>query len=59
MGGQTADCGDIVRKDGVFRVVSVQKDKGGKFLHYGHLISGEISVDDTVTHRVDKTAALP
>ena len=49
MGGQVADCGKI----GNFVVTNVQKNKGGKFLHYGKLESGELKVGDTVTASID------
>ncbi|MBQ0038302.1 MAG: alanine--tRNA ligase [Clostridiales bacterium] len=49
MGGQVADHG-IMTADGVeFEVHDVQKNKGGKYMHYGKLISGELKVGDTVT----------
>ena len=49
MGGQTADFGTI----GKFTVTNVQKNKGGKFMHYGTLESGELKVGDTVTAAID------
>ncbi|MBR6095842.1 MAG: alanine--tRNA ligase [Oscillospiraceae bacterium] len=49
MGGQTADQGTI---DG-FRVLDVQKNKGGKYLHSGVLESGVLSVGQTVTATLD------
>jgi len=48
MGGQTADHGVILVGDSRFEVNNVQKDKGGKYLHYGELTSGTIKVDDLV-----------
>ena len=55
MGGQTADHGTISVGENVFEVTDVQKDKGGKYLHHGKMISGEIKVDDTVTAAIDET----
>ena len=49
MGGQVADHGTITIGDSVFEVSNVQKDKGGKYLHHGKLISGSIKVEDVVT----------
>ena len=49
MGGQLSDTG-MIRKDGfVFEVQSVQKNKGGKFMHSGVVRSGQAMVGDTVT----------
>ena len=53
MGGQVADHGTITAGSSVFSVTDVQKDKGGKYLHHGRLISGEIKTDDTVTASID------
>ncbi len=53
MGGQTADHGTITAGDSVFEVRNVLKDKGGKYLHHGHLVRGEIKTDDTVTAAID------
>jgi len=47
MGGQIADHGRIVGSDGSFAVTDVQSNKGGKYLHYGKLESGELKVGDT------------
>ena len=60
MGGQLSDTG-IIRKDGfVFEVQSVQKNKGGKFMHSGVVRSGQAMVGDTVTvtRDADRRAAL-
>ena len=54
MGGQVADHGTITCGDAVFQVNNVQKNKGGKVMHYGKVISGILSVGDTVTVTVDK-----
>ena len=49
MGGQTADHGCI----GAFKVHDVQKNKGGKVMHYGVLTEGTLSVGETVTAAID------
>ena len=49
MGGQVADHGRIVAGDSVFEVNNVQKNKGGKVMHYGVVKSGHFAVGDTVT----------
>ena len=53
MGGQVADHGVILVGDSRFEVNNVQKDKGGKYLHYGELTSGTIKVDDLVIASID------
>ena len=53
MGGQVADHG-VITGDGMEFVVSdVQKNKGGKFMHYGKLLSGSVAVGDSVTASID------
>ena len=54
MGGQVADRGEIKKDGAVFTVLDVQKNKGGKFMHYGRLEKGELSVGDTVSAEIDK-----
>ena len=49
MGGQVADHGKIICGDCVFEVNNVQKNKGGKFMHYGVVKSGHFAVGDHVT----------
>ena len=49
MGGQVADHGTIHTETAEFTVTDVQKNKGGKFMHYGKLVSGSLAVGDTVT----------
>ncbi len=49
MGGQVADHGRIVAGDSVFEVNNVQKNKGGKYMHYGVVKSGSFSLGETVT----------
>ncbi len=53
MGGQVADHGVITVGGSRFEVANVQKDKGGKYLHHGKLVSGSIKVDDIVTAAID------
>ena len=54
MGGQVADHGTITTADGgTFVVRDVQKNKGGKFMHYGVITAGELKVGDTVTASID------
>ncbi len=49
MGGQVGDHGRIENDSVAFKVTDVQKNKGGKFMHYGKLESGDLKVGDTVT----------
>ena len=63
MGGQTADHGRITDSDSIenpdgncallFRVNNVQKNKGGKFMHYGKLLKSSLKVGDTVAASID------
>ena len=53
MGGQVADHGVIETDGALFQVTDVQKDKAGKFLHYGVMHSGHLQVEQTVTARID------
>ncbi len=53
MGGQTADHGELVKDGSVFRVTDVQKNKGGKYLHYGHVVSGGFEVGDKIETKLD------
>ena len=53
MGGQAADHGVILVGDSRFAVNNVQKDKGGKYLHYGEMVAGSIKVDDVVLASID------
>ena len=56
MGGQVADHG-VIAKSGengcLFTVTDVQKNKGGKYMHYGKLSGGVIKVGDTVSAAID------
>ena len=53
MGGQVADHGVITAKGFTFTVTDVQKNKGGKFMHYGHVAEGVVQVGDTVETSID------
>ena len=53
MGGQVADHGVILVGDSHFAVKNVQKDKGGKYLHHGTMVSGSIKVEDVVLASID------
>ena len=53
MGGQVADTGVITAGGAVFEVSNVQKNKGGKFLHIGKVVSGQFQVGDSVTAAID------
>ena len=53
MGGQVADHGLIETETAKFVVTDVQKNKGGKFMHYGKLVEGELSVGEQVRASVD------
>ena len=63
MGGQIADHGRITDSDSIenpnencallFCVNNVQKNKGGKFMHYGKLLKGSLKVGDTVAASID------
>ena len=53
MGGQVADHGVILLGDSRFEVTNVQKDKSGKYLHYGKMKSGAVKVEDVVCASID------
>ena len=53
MGGQVADHGQICGPEGVFEVIDVQKNKGGKYMHSGVVRSGVLKVGDAVTASID------
>ena len=53
MGGQVADHGTISADGILFTVSDVQKNKGGKFMHYGRLTEGTLHVGDTVHAAID------
>jgi len=57
MGGQVADHGTITHDSGrgmLFEVTDVQKNKGGKYMHYGKLMEGSIKVGRTVRAAIDE-----
>ena len=53
MGGQVADHGTIEGPGGLFAVHDVQKNKGGKYMHYGKVVSGTMKLDDVCTVKYD------
>ncbi len=53
MGGQVADRGVILMGESRFTVTNVQKDKSGKYLHYGKMKSGTVKVEDLVCASID------
>ena len=63
MGGQIADHGRITDSDSIenpdencallFHVNNVQKNKGGKFMHYGKMLKGSLKVGDIVAASID------
>ncbi len=55
MGGQVADHGVLTDEEkGVrFMVTDVQKNKGGKYMHYGKMVKGTMKVSDTVAAAID------
>ena len=53
MGGQVADHGRICGSNLVFQVQDVQKNKGGKYMHYGHVEQGSVKVGDSVNAAID------
>ena len=53
MGGQTADHGTLRGGGCAFTVTDVQKNKGGKYMHYGKMTSGSLKVGDTVGAAID------
>ena len=53
MGGQVGDHGTITLGEAVFTIHDVQKNKGGKYMHYGKLTGGVLKVGDTVTAAID------
>ncbi|MCL2821024.1 MAG: alanine--tRNA ligase [Oscillospiraceae bacterium] len=52
-GGQSADFGVLSCNEAVFEVTNVGESKGNKYLHYGVMREGELSVDNFVTAAVD------
>ena len=54
MGGQVADHGCLCAEGMEFQISDVQKNKGGKIMHTGKLISGVLKLGDTVRASYDK-----
>ncbi len=54
MGGQVADHGTIETEAGLFEVNDVQKNKGGKYMHYGVVKSGSLKLGDCCTVSIDE-----
>ncbi len=53
MGGQVGDHGVIAAGEAQFQVTDVQKNKGGKYMHYGKLVQGVLKVGDAVAAAID------
>ncbi len=53
MGGQGGDHGVICAESMTFSVNDVQKNKGGKYMHYGKLTEGTLKVGDVVSASID------
>ena len=53
MGGQVGDHGVISANGMSFTVTDVQKNKGGKYMHYGKLTEGVLKIGDTVSAAID------
>jgi len=53
MGGQTADHGIITAEGMSFTVTDVQKNKGGKYMHYGKVTQGVLKLGDSVCAAID------
>ncbi len=53
MGGQTGDHGVITADGAEFTVTDVQKNKGGKYMHYGVVKTGSLSLGDKVLAKID------
>ena len=49
MGGQVGDHGKLSADGVLFTVNDVQKNKGGKYMHYGKLEQGDLKLGDVVT----------
>ncbi len=54
MGGQVADHGVIENADGRFEVTNVQKNSGGKYMHYGRVVSGLMKKGEVCTVSYDE-----
>ena len=55
MGGQVADHGTISAQGVSFAVTDVQKNKGGKYMHYGKVTQGVLRLGQTVTAAIDQS----
>ena len=55
MGGQIGDQGTLTADGVTFAVTDVQKNKGGKYMHYGKLTQGVLKLGDTVSAAIDTT----
>ncbi len=53
MGGQLGDRGTLTADGMTFLVTDTQKNKGGKYMHYGVLKEGTLKTGDTVTASID------
>ena len=56
MGGQVADHGTIAvsgESGCLFQVTDVQKNKGGKYMHYGKMTEGTLKLGDTVRAEIN------
>ena len=56
MGGQVADHGTIFvsgQQGVLFQVTDVQKNKGGKYMHYGKVTEGVLKLGDIVAAQID------
>ena len=53
MGGQVADHGTLAGEGVSFTVTDVQKNKGGKYMHYGKVTQGVLKLGDAVTAAID------
>ncbi len=53
MGGQVGDHGVISAPGVSFTVTDVQKNKGGKYMHYGKLTEGVLKIGDAVSAAID------
>ena len=53
MGGQVADHGVLTDGDMTFTVTDVQKNKGGKYMHYGKVTAGTVKLGGTVSASID------
>ena len=53
MGGQVADHGALCTDKLCFQVTDVQKNKGGKYMHYGKMTEGVLKVGDAVIAQID------